>query len=163
MKKNKTYIILITLAISIIFLYFIASSAFTEITFPNEFETDDKEAYLSFLETEKYNCKNQKDLEVIFRYKFPFVNFKGKVDITLHEDEKKRVIYSGIYKDKIKIKKICVDSLKGELGLIFTRKKDGARCSFNYYNDIRLHRDKKRLEFYITNFNVGRNDFEILD
>jgi len=142
----------------------VTSSIFTEITFPNEFGTDDKEAYISYLETEKYNCSEQNDLEISFKYMFPFVNFKGKLDIRLYQEgNKNRVIYSGVYQDNITIKKLCRDSLKGEIGLFFTRKKDGATCNFYSSNTIEAHKEKERLQFYITVFELGKNDFKILD
>lgn len=163
MKRLKKYTILTMSVIILVILYFVTSSIFTEITFPNEFEVENKEAYLSYLETEKYSCDNQRDIEIKFKYKFPFVNFKGRIDVFLKKNKRNRVLYSGTYKKTLRIKDVCLDSLNGKLLLCFTRKKDGGQCWFHNSQDIENYKKNEFIELYIPNFNIGENDFKILD
>ena len=109
--KKTTKVSLIAF-VSLIILYKFLSVFFTDVTFQADMETKLSTSFYEKIQYEKCSENQQKkDLTVNFTYKFPFVNFNGKlvvIDIKNREGEdQENILFSGRYEDKIIIKNLC--------------------------------------------------------
>lgn len=111
---NKTIKMVLIATGGIFGLVWILSVIFTMMTFRDQFEIYEGE-YLVYEEIDYLDCSaidyESKDLEIQFSYKYPLVDFNGKLEVvdindTIQKPEG-RLLFSGPYDNRIILKNLC--------------------------------------------------------
>lgn len=110
---KKITIISFVVLIFLILLYWGVSAFFTSLTFSSQMEIPGDPLLYEKIQYEQCSRKNQqsKDLKIKFSYKYPLVNFSGKLEVidkndTIN-DPRGKIIFSDKYSDEITIKNLC--------------------------------------------------------
>ncbi len=141
---KKIIKIIFIIGVAIFGLAWVLSSIFTMMTFSDQFEIHEAE-HLVYQEVPSIDCSaigyDHKDLKIQFSYRYPLVNFNGKLEVIDKQDtinnSEGRLLYSGPYYDQIILGNLCYsnknkESLHKNLEFVFSDKD----AAYWFYSDV---------------------------